>query len=579
MPERTMTPNPPTAAAPTGDRAPRLLAIAAVLAAIAALGACGRTALSRHDDDAGFDADPDTTPDVVADADADALDAEDVPPDGDDDADAPDVPDTPDLPPGVCGDGVLNAGEECDDAERNSDVEADACRSDCRRSRCGDGVVDSTEQCDDGNTVDNDPCDNRCQPIADPCAPCGSDFECGRDIDRCAVLLDGTFCTIACDARRDCPEGLVCTQVPTAEGQPATQCVPELEVCAGCLDRDGDGYGIGLECLGPDCDDTDPRRNPGAEEICNDVDDDCDRQNDEGCPPDLIVDAETIELSGTLLFDRVEIRNGGRVTVAHPPSEQLYEDCAPDGPGCLQIDARIIRVLADSGIDASGAGRCARGVGTDAGFGPGLENVGPGGGGYGGAGGAGPGLSGGRPYGNASNNSIQMGAPGRGFRIEVPGFEGGACDDLVGMRSEGGAGGGCIRLSAPDIEIAGYLRSSGSAGQSARDSTTPAIVDGGAGGSGGGILVDGFRVTLERGALLSARGGSGGRGATYTPSGGGRDSCIGNGGGGGGGGRVKVFGSIALDDRGAAMDARGGDGATGPQNNATSGERGSVFTR
>lgn len=53
---------------------------------------------------------------------------------------------------GSCGDGVLthDDGERCDDGVFNSDLQPDACRTDCRPARCGDGVLDSTEQCDDG---------------------------------------------------------------------------------------------------------------------------------------------------------------------------------------------------------------------------------------------------------------------------------------------------------------------------------------------------------------------------------------------------------------------------------------------
>ena len=38
-----------------------------------------------------------------------------------------------------------------------------------------------------------------------------------------------------------------------------------------CLDQDGDGYGIGADCLGPDCDDLDENRNEGIPGSCEDV--------------------------------------------------------------------------------------------------------------------------------------------------------------------------------------------------------------------------------------------------------------------------------------------------------------------
>ena len=44
-----------------------------------------------------------------------------------------------------------------------------------------------------------------------------------------------------------------------------------------CNDKDGDEYGNGTDCLGPDCNDKNPAINPGAQEVCtNKVDDDCD---------------------------------------------------------------------------------------------------------------------------------------------------------------------------------------------------------------------------------------------------------------------------------------------------------------
>jgi hypothetical protein len=62
-------------------------------------------------------------------------------------------------------------------------------------------------------------------------------------------------------------------------------CVPD------CPDADGDGFAVcGTGCQLPsgktcgDCDDTRPGVHPGATETCNDRDDDCDGQTDEGNP-------------------------------------------------------------------------------------------------------------------------------------------------------------------------------------------------------------------------------------------------------------------------------------------------------
>jgi len=61
-----------------------------------------------------------------------------------------------------CGDGVLDAGEQCDEGEANSNTEADACRTTCVSAHCGDGVIDSAETCDDGETLGGDGCSAWC---------------------------------------------------------------------------------------------------------------------------------------------------------------------------------------------------------------------------------------------------------------------------------------------------------------------------------------------------------------------------------------------------------------------------------
>lgn len=60
----------------------------------------------------------------------------------------------------VCGNGVLEAGEECDDG---NGIVGDGCRPDCKRPRCGDGFLDFGEQCDEGSANgDNGICDVDC---------------------------------------------------------------------------------------------------------------------------------------------------------------------------------------------------------------------------------------------------------------------------------------------------------------------------------------------------------------------------------------------------------------------------------
>lgn len=67
--------------------------------------------------------------------------------------------------PVMCGDGYTNivAGEACDDG---NDVDTDACLAGCIAAKCGDGIVQAgVEDCDDGNEVDIDTCDTTCKVV------------------------------------------------------------------------------------------------------------------------------------------------------------------------------------------------------------------------------------------------------------------------------------------------------------------------------------------------------------------------------------------------------------------------------
>ena len=91
-----------------------------------------------------------------------------------------------------CGNGILNAGELCDDGNDNDD---DICGNDCTR-RCGDGVAEGAEECDDGNDVDDDVCHNDCTLTCGDGVTAGSE-ECddGNDDDGDLCHND---CTLAC---------------------------------------------------------------------------------------------------------------------------------------------------------------------------------------------------------------------------------------------------------------------------------------------------------------------------------------------------------------------------------------------
>ena len=108
----------------------------------------------------------------------------------------------------------------------------------------------------------------------------------------------------ACTGADDCGSDGVCVQVSSGARACLPRCNPDVPVCPGrlrcvrdvtladvavcaplggpcCLDGDNDGYGQGVGCMGPDCDDADPARTGAAMELCNNVDDDCDGVVDE----------------------------------------------------------------------------------------------------------------------------------------------------------------------------------------------------------------------------------------------------------------------------------------------------------
>jgi len=85
------------------------------------------------------------------------------------------MPGVPCISLGQCGDGLVSAAERCDDGNT---VSGDGCSSDCQvvergwictvpgklcRPVCGDGVVTGYETCDDGNAVGGDGCSSTCR--------------------------------------------------------------------------------------------------------------------------------------------------------------------------------------------------------------------------------------------------------------------------------------------------------------------------------------------------------------------------------------------------------------------------------
>ncbi|MCB9519590.1 MAG: DUF1565 domain-containing protein [Myxococcales bacterium] len=118
-------------------------------------------------------------------------------------------------------------------------------------------------------------------PYDDLCRECDFDRQCGGLADRCLTLLDGKFCGKDCSSDGLCPDGFTCGDLEDG----GRQCMPESFVCTGCADEDGDLHGAGPDCLGRDCDETNPGIFEGAPELCDLADNDCDDEIDEDFDP------------------------------------------------------------------------------------------------------------------------------------------------------------------------------------------------------------------------------------------------------------------------------------------------------
>ena len=248
----------------------------------------------------------------------------------------------------VCGNGVVDSGEECDDGP-GTPVDGDGCNSTCGveagwgcegipsvcTELCGNGVIDGEEACDDGNDASGDGCSScsvesgwECNNLAPPsvCTElCGNDVrDTGEQCDD-GGKVSGDGCSSICglEAGWECDEATpnVCTELcgngvingaeecddgndASGDGCSSACSLENHYVCptvnVSCTDCDVDGDGhdsTSTTCAslsGDDCDDTDSNINPGISEseYCEDeIDNDCDGMvdtDDGDCDPDCL---------------------------------------------------------------------------------------------------------------------------------------------------------------------------------------------------------------------------------------------------------------------------------------------------
>jgi cysteine-rich repeat protein len=216
------------------------------------------------------------------------------------------------MPPASCGDGTVQAadGETCDPPGSQAGPNDNDCRDDC--TVCGDGVKDQVEGCDDGNANNNDGCRNdytlpgcgddvvdvgageTCDPPGSPAGGNGND--CRND---CTVCGDGVVdpgegcddgngndnddCSNDCiapgcgDGTVDVKDGETCDPPGSPAGGNGNDCRNDCTVC-------GDGVvDPGEDCDDQDGIDIDECRNDCSEPFCGDGR--IDAQLSETCDP------------------------------------------------------------------------------------------------------------------------------------------------------------------------------------------------------------------------------------------------------------------------------------------------------
>ena len=157
----------------------------------------------------------------------------------------------------VCGNGIVQLGEQCDDGNM---INGDGCDNNCTFTGCGNMIVTAGEECDDGNLVSGDCCSSTCQ--AEPSGQTCFDDGNSCTIDQCDGAgtcqhslspvntpcdSDGNVCTDdICDGAgtcthpnntASCDDGLFCDGADTCAGgichHAGNPCAPESE-CNHC---------------------------------------------------------------------------------------------------------------------------------------------------------------------------------------------------------------------------------------------------------------------------------------------------------------------------------------------------------
>ena len=201
------------------------------------------------------------------------------------------------------------------------------------------------------------------------CEACTTDEDCGAGAYCVELTSGGSVCLQTCIRDlAECPSNFDCID-SVITPRPDPVCTPVGERC--CVDGDGDDYGVGVGCDGPDCDDADGDAYPGAPELCNGLDDDCDGATDEEVTGTGVVCSTG--MSGACSRGTTQCVSNSLVCV--PEMSTMGESCNGIDDDCdSNVDEdesgtgrALTRGCYDGPTGTDGVGRCLAGVQTCAG--------------------------------------------------------------------------------------------------------------------------------------------------------------------------------------------------------------------
>lgn len=177
------------------------------------------------------------------------------------------------------------------------------------------------------------------------CQPCTQNAACGTgNANWCMEMGDAKFCAMDCSFQ-SCPEGYVCKDVYSDEGNMGRQCMPETGRCScdeesigqvrGCEVSNEYGTCHGIETCGSSLSwETCDARTPAAE-ICNGQDDDCDGFVDEE------LDGGSCEITnefGTCIGEKYCAGLKGEICYGQTPDAEICNGTDDDCDGKVDED-------------------------------------------------------------------------------------------------------------------------------------------------------------------------------------------------------------------------------------------------